>query len=94
MEISEERDKRVVIREEGISYLENENFTEDLSILKKYPFVQKLFIETNTATPSSAPVERLFSCAGQVFLPRRNRLSDIQFEQLLLLKKNSFLAVN
>ena len=92
VEISEERDKRVVIREEGISYLENENFTEDLSILKKYPYVQKLFIETNTATPSSAPVERLFSCAGQVFLPRRNRLSDIQFEQLLLLKKNSFFS--
>ena len=92
VEISEERDKRVVIREEGISYLENENFTKDLSILKKYPYVQKLFIETNTATPSSAPVERLLSCAGQVFLPRRNRLSDIQFEQLLLLKKNSFFS--
>lgn len=86
------KDDHASVRAEGHAYLENDTFTNDFSVLQKYPRVLKLFIQTNTTVPSSAPVERLFSSAGLIFLPRRNRLSDKLFEQLLLLKKNAFVA--
>ncbi|XP_069103066.1 zinc finger BED domain-containing protein 4-like [Argopecten irradians] len=38
---------------------------------------------------TSAPVERLFSVAGKVFRPDRNRLSDDNFQTLMMIKCNS-----
>ena len=49
------------------------------------PF-KDLFIEYNTAIPSSAAVERMFSLGKDVLRPKRASLSDKHFEMLVFLK--------
>lgn len=53
-----------------------------------FPLLHDLFLRVNTAVPSSASVERLFSCAADIFTRKRAKLSDLNFEYQLLLKCN------
>lgn len=62
-----------------------------ISSLNKYPTMKALFIKYNAAFPSLASIERLFSVAGRIFTPLRSRLSDKNFERMLLLKVNKFI---
>ena len=73
---------------ECLRFLE-EPCDESLEVLHQFPTVKYLFRKLNATVPSSAPVERLFSSGSLISTPRRNRLTDKRFEQLLLLKANN-----
>ncbi len=55
----------------------------------RFPSLSKLAEYHLSIPASSAPVERLFSIAGKIFRPERCRLTDITFEDLLLIRCNA-----
>jgi len=48
--------------------------SHELEQLSKSPVVVRVFVKYNTSVPLSAPVERLFSQAGLILTPCRNKL--------------------
>ncbi|KAL7307838.1 hypothetical protein TKK_0000158 [Trichogramma kaykai] len=63
-----------------------EPVSDCLSDLNNFPKLRELFMKYNTILPSSAPVERLFSYAILLNMPKYNRLSDEQFEKRVVYK--------
>lgn len=74
------------VETEVMSYLKSADTKMDM--LKQFPTIMEICLKQNAATPSSAPVERLFSLGSLVLTPKRNRLSDQRFEKLLLMRFN------
>ena len=72
---------------EVLQYLDDPNTS--LEILHRYPSVKNVFIKYNTTIPSSAPVERLFSFGSIILHGRRGRLTDKNFEKLVLMRANN-----
>ncbi len=50
--------------------------------LHDFPKILKIFLKANTATSSSAPVERLFRIGSLILTPKRNCVTDQRFERL------------
>jgi len=61
--------------------------SEEMELLHSFPLVKKS-LKLNTHLPASATCERLFSCAGKLFTPRRARLDSTNFENQLIVKLN------
>lgn len=57
-----------------------------MDVLNKFPMIKKISLRFNTPTPSSAPVERLFSLGSLILTPKR--LSPARFEKLVLMRYN------
>ena len=53
-----------------------------------YPLLSPVAIDVLAIPASSAPVERVFSTAGESTTGKRNRLSDHNLEREVLLRKN------
>jgi hypothetical protein len=81
-----------VVMTKALNYLDDRS--KELNSLNSFGYVRATFIKYNTTLPSSAPVERLFSIGGLILTPRRNKLSDVMFEKLLMLKTNAQLLLN
>ena len=65
-------------------YLANADVT--VTSLLNYPHLVEAFLKYNSPLPSSAAVERLFSCAGQILVQRRCKVSDTMFQKLVFLR--------
>ena len=50
--------------------------------------LMSLFIQYNTPVPSSAAVERVFSQGKDILREKRSKLTDVNFEELMLLRGN------
>lgn len=82
----EDEDTYATAEAEVADYLKSG--TTGIDTLNQFPVIKKISLKHNAATPSSAPVERLFSLGNLILSPKRNRLSDQKFEKLLLLRYN------
>ena len=65
--------------------------TKLVSAFQNLPLMKKIFLKYNTGVPSSAASERLFIVGSDIFRPKRNHLSDANFEKLLLCRVNKHL---
>ncbi len=84
-DLDEEEDEENVVEQ----YLASP--VKDLSLLKNYPSILKLYRRYNTALPASGNVERLFSMTSCVLTKKRHRLSDSNVEKQVMLKNNKHL---
>ncbi|XP_071578927.1 uncharacterized protein [Temnothorax nylanderi] len=77
-------------QEELYRFLKSNNC--NIGMLNDYTAIKKLFIKYNTALPSSASVERMFSVGGSVITPQRGHLNDdiIEYQILLKINKNFY----
>lgn len=66
--------------------------SDERSSIAAWPQLKELFLRLNAPLPASAAVERLFSTAGLVMSHKRTRLSDRNFENLVFVKANQWLA--
>ena len=83
-----EEDAYVSVENEVADYFKSG--ATGMDALNQFPIIKKVSLKYNAATPSSAPVERLFSLGNLILSPKRNRLSDQKFEKLLLLRYNNW----
>ena len=54
----------------------------------RYPLLSKVAVDVVVVPVLSAPIERVFSTAGETCIGRRNRLADANLEREVMLKQN------
>lgn len=66
----------------------------NLDQIRANQILDDIFRRYNTTLSASGAIERIFSRALQIFTPRRNRISDQNFEKVLFVQQNSKLRMN
>lgn len=72
---------------EFMRYLEDPR--SEIESLRDYPTIKKLYLKANTVLPSSAHVERLFSYATMLAIPKFNLLTPKNFGVKILSADNN-----
>lgn len=98
-EVNDERDavaayfskRHERVTDEVDSFLQSSD-TSPISAFQNLPKMKRLFIKCNTGVPASAACQQLFSVGRDVFFPKSNRLSDNNFERLLMCRVNKSLC--
>lgn len=62
--------------------------SRETDLLERYPVIKEVFIKFNTPMPSSGSVERMFSFATMLNIPRSHKISDDLFEKRVIMKCN------
>ena len=57
-------------------------------MMQEYPLISSVALDILSIPASSAPIERVFSTAGESTIGKRNRLADHNLEREIILKKN------
>lgn len=89
---SNKKPKNIPIENEITSYL-SKSPNKSLLSLNETPSVKNVFIKYNTPLPSSAPVERIFSVGSAILTKKRGRMTDDNFEKVMVLKCNKQLFI-
>lgn len=63
-------------------------YWEDEQNHQRFPLLSALALDLLCMPASSAPIERVFSTAGESSVGKRNRLSDLNLEREVLIRKN------
>lgn len=58
------------------------------SMTQEYPLISSVALDILSIPASSAPIERVFSTAGESTIGKHNRLADYNLEREIILKKN------
>lgn len=74
-------------------YLLQSTDDPNLDQIRGVPILEYLFRRYNTTLSSSGVIERIFSRALLIFTPRRNRISDENFEKSLFIQQNGELLM-
>jgi len=88
---SKNKSKLTLPLEQEISNFLTKSPTKNLGSLTETPTIRKVFVKFNTPLPSSAAVERVFSVGSAVLTKKRGRMTDENFENILMLKCNKHL---
>ena len=59
-----------------------------------YPLLSAIAVDTLVIPGSSAPIERVFSTAGNATIGKRNRLADKNLEREVLLHKTKIICIH
>lgn len=79
---------RITVLNEVDCYLQSAE-TNLANAFQNLPMMKKVFLKYTTGVPASAACERLFSVGKDIFQPKRNHLSDANFEKLLSMRERA-----
>jgi len=85
---SKNKSKLTLPLEQELSNFLTKNPTKNLDFSIETPTIRKVFIKLNTPLSSSVSIEQVFSIGSAVLTKKRGKMSDKNFENILMVKCN------